>query len=93
VSAVENHHVDQQHRDGRSLSMSRLKWMTAITVSGLMVVAGAAAWAQDEDRDSCVDACQQAKEQCVEICDTHSNPVECDEDCQDTAHDCIRECR
>ena len=73
--------------------MSRLKRMTAITVSSLMIVAGAAAWAQDEDRDSCVNACQQAKAQCVEICDTHANPVECDEDCQDAARDCIHECR
>jgi hypothetical protein len=73
--------------------MSQLKLMIAIAVSSLMVVAGAVAWAQGDDRDSCVDACKQAKEQCVEICDTHANPVECDEDCQEAAHDCIRECR
>jgi hypothetical protein len=72
--------------------MSRSKLMTTIAVSSLMVVAGAVAWAQGEDRDSCVEACRQAKEQCVDICDTHSNPVECDEDCQEVAHDCIREC-
>jgi hypothetical protein len=73
--------------------MSQLKLMIAIAASSLMVFAGAAAWAQGDDRDSCVDACKQAKEQCVEICDTHANPVECDEDCQEAAHDCIRECR
>ena len=73
--------------------MNQLKLMTAIAASSLMAFAGAVAWAQGDDRDSCVDACKQAKERCVEICDTHANPVECDEDCQDAAHDCIRECR
>ena len=73
--------------------MNQSKLMIAIAVSSLMVVTSAVAWAQGDDRDSCVDACKQAKERCVEICDTHANPVECDEGCQDAAHDCIRECR
>ncbi len=73
--------------------MSRLKWRTAIAVLGLMVIAGAVAWAQGEDRDSCVDACQQTKERCVESCEMHANPVECEEGCQDAEEDCIRECR
>jgi len=73
--------------------MNRLKRMTAISVLGLMTVAGAVAWAQSEGRDSCVDACQQTQEQCVEICDAHANPVECEEDCQDAEQECIRSCR
>jgi hypothetical protein len=73
--------------------MSRSKRMTAIAVLGLMTVASAVAWAQSEDRDACVDACHQAEEQCVEICETHANPVECEEGCQDAAQDCIRACR
>ena len=73
--------------------MSRLKRITAIAVFGLMAAAGTVAWAQGEDRDACVDACRQAQDQCVEICDTHANPVECEEDCQDAEQDCMRECR
>ena len=67
--------------------------MAAISAVCLMVVAGSVAWAQSEDRDSCVDACHQAKAQCVNTCDTHDNPVECDENCQDAGEDCIRQCR
>ena len=41
--------------------MSRPKWISAIGVSGLMVVVGAVAWAQGQDRDACVDVCRQLK--------------------------------
>jgi hypothetical protein len=67
--------------------------MAAIATVCMIVVAGAVAWAQSEGRDSCVDACHQAKARCVEPCDTHDNPVECDAACQNTAEDCIRQCR
>jgi len=73
--------------------MSRSQSMAAIAALLAMGVAGSVAWAQSEDRDSCVDACNQAKARCVDICDTHDNPVECDEDCQDAAEDCIRQCQ
>jgi len=66
--------------------------MAAIAALCVMAVAGTVAWAQSADRDSCVDACYQAKVQCVDTCDTHDNPVECDEDCQDAAEDCVRQC-
>ena len=73
--------------------MSRSKSMTAIAAVCAIVVAGAAAWAQDTDRNSCVEACRQAKAQCINTCDTHENPVECDEDCQEAAQDCTHQCR
>ena len=67
--------------------------MAAIAALFVMGVAGSLAWAQSADRDSCVDSCDQAKARCVEPCDTHKNPVECDEGCQDTAQACIHQCR
>ena len=73
--------------------MDRFKRVAAVAVSGMIVFASAVAGAQDENRDACVDTCHQAREQCVEICETHANPVECEEDCQDAEQDCIRECR
>jgi len=78
---------------GDTKNMSRSKPMITIAASCVMVVVGTVAWAQSADRDSCVDACHQAKAQCVDTCDTHDNPMECDEDCQDAAKDCIRQCR
>jgi hypothetical protein len=73
--------------------MSRSKSMAAIAAVCMIVIAGAVAWAQGEGRDSCVDDCQQAKARCVATCDTHDNPVECDEACQDTAQGCVHQCR
>jgi hypothetical protein len=73
--------------------MNQFKRLAAVAVSGMIVVASAVAGAQDEDRDGCVDSCRQTREQCVETCETHVNPVECEEDCQDAEQDCIRECR
>lgn len=73
--------------------MDRFRWIAAIAVSGMIVFASAVAGAQDEDRDACVDSCRQAAEQCVETCETHANPVECEEGCQDREEDCTRECR
>jgi hypothetical protein len=73
--------------------MSKSKLLTVIAALCVMAVAGAVAWAQGADRDSCVDACHQAKARCVATCDTHDNPVECDEDCQETAEACTRQCR
>ena len=72
--------------------MSRSKLMAVIVALCAIGVAGSVAWSQSADRDSCVDACHQAKAQCVDTCAAHDNPVECDEDCQDAAEDCIRQC-
>jgi hypothetical protein len=73
--------------------MNRFKAMAAIAALSVMAAAGTVVWAQGADRDSCVDACHQAKARCVATCDTHDNPVKCDEDCQETAQACIRQCR
>ena len=73
--------------------MSRSKLMAAIAALCVMGVAGSWAWAQSVDRDSCVVACDQAKAKCIDTCDNHANPVECDEGCQKTAKNCIRQCR
>jgi adenylate cyclase len=84
---------DWRRLNGGSENVSQSKSMAAIAALFVMGVVGSVAWAQSADRDSCVDACHQAKAQCVDSCDTHDNPVECDEDCQDAAEDCIRQCR
>jgi len=73
--------------------MSKSSAIAVIALSCLMAVTSAVAWAQIGDRDSCVDACQEAKAQCIDTCDSHDNPVECEEDCQDAAEDCIHRCR
>jgi hypothetical protein len=73
--------------------MNRFKAMVTIAALCVMAAAGTVVWAQDADRDSCVDACQQAKARCVTTCGTHDNPMECEEDCQVTAEACTRQCR
>ena len=73
--------------------MRILKPLAAVSVSCLMLAAGTAAWAQGDERESCIEACQRAKAQCIDICDTHENPVQCDQKCQEADQDCIRECR
>jgi hypothetical protein len=72
--------------------MIRSKSIAAIAVLYVMLVVGAVAWAQGADRDSCVEACHDAKIQCLNTCETHSNPMECDEACQEAAQDCTRQC-
>jgi hypothetical protein len=67
---------------------------TAIFVVACMGIAiGFAAWAQPDDRDICVDACQQAKAQCVSVCGTHENPMECEEGCHEAQQECVDHCR
>ena len=73
--------------------MIRAKLLAALAMASLLVAAGIAAWAQIGDQDPCVHACHVAKVQCIDTCDVHLNPVQCDEDCQEAAEDCIRQCR
>jgi hypothetical protein len=73
--------------------MSRPNLMAMIAVLCVIGMAGSVAWSQSTGRDSCVESCQQAKTRCVETCDTHDNPVECDENCQETAQSCTHQCR
>ena len=67
--------------------------MAAIAALWVMAAAGTVVWAQGSDRDLCVDACEQAKARCVATCGTHDNPMECEEDCQETIQACTRQCR
>jgi len=50
------------------------------------------AWAQDEEEGSCTAACHEAKERCLTSCGTHSNPIECDDRCEEEAEDCVERC-
>lgn len=73
--------------------MNRSKSLAALAAVYIMVVAGAVAWAQSTGHDSCIEACDQAKARCINTCGTHDNPVECDEQCQETAQACTHQCR
>ena len=50
------------------------------------------AWALDEEENSCAAACRDAKERCLTSCGTHSNPIECDDRCEEEAEDCADRC-
>ena len=69
--------------------------MRARTVVGLTLVAlvlGVPATRADEEREACVEACEQTKAECVAACGTHDNPIECDAACQEDAQECTERC-
>jgi hypothetical protein len=72
--------------------MKRFKAMAAIAALCVMAAASSVVWAQGADRDSCVDSCEQAKTRCVDACGAHDNPMECEENCQETAQACTLQC-
>ncbi len=73
--------------------MSKARALVMIVVSGGMIATGALTWAQDDERQTCVEACKQVEDQCIDRCDQRDNPIECEERCQEAAEDCIYNCR
>jgi len=73
--------------------VSGMRTLAAIATACPMILAASTASAQVENRDPCVDRCDQIKEKCIEACDVHDDPVECDERCNDSSEDCLRQCR
>lgn len=49
-------------------------------------------WAQVIDSSPCEQSCYKQKSICVTACGEHTNPVECEAQCQDDLLDCLREC-
>jgi len=66
--------------------------MTAVLLACATLAAASLVWAQSERRDACVASCEQAEARCIDACDTHDNPVECEESCHDRADDCRLQC-
>ena len=62
----------------------RARYVVSLTMASLLL-GGSTAWALDEEREACVEACHEAKAQCVDSCGTHDNPMECEADCRDAA--------
>ncbi len=74
--------------------MRRSRLMVTLATAGLLAVGMAVftAWALDEEEGSCAAACREAKERCLTSCGAHSNPIECDDRCEEEAEDCVEQC-
>ena len=74
--------------------MRRTSLMVTLATACLLAVGMAVftAWALDEEEGSCAATCREAKERCLTSCGTHSNPIECDDRCEEEAEDCVEQC-
>jgi hypothetical protein len=63
-----------------------------LVLSFLIACSALVASAQIGDEDQCREACRVAKDRCVDQCGEHSNPMECESNCQEARDDCERGC-
>ena len=59
----------------------------------LVAIWSFATWAQVIDSTPCQKSCDEQKSMCVSACGTESNPIECEERCNDQLADSLRQCR
>ena len=71
--------------------MLRWMWKAAAMSAGMVVVLAFASWAQDDEPDSCSEACYEAEELCVETCDA-DDPTACEDQCVEQTKSCLEMC-
>ncbi|MDH3520422.1 MAG: hypothetical protein OEM49_08180 [Myxococcales bacterium] len=72
--------------------MRRTSWVAAAAAALLMSGVAGAPRAQDDDVNSCRQACFEDEELCYESCDAEADPVACEEACQQALDACIETC-
>ena len=72
--------------------MRRASLIVLLAAACLVTIWSFITSAQVIDSDSCEQSCYEQQSICVSECDTHTNPVECDERCQDELIDCLKRC-
>ena len=73
--------------------MRRVLLVTAALAGlGTLGLWGLRSEAQVIDGTPCKDECYEDKAICVEECSQHPNPMECEHECQEILHDCVRDC-
>ncbi len=65
----------------------------ASLVATVLAVGSFATRAQVIDSTPCQGSCYEQKAECVDACGAHPDPIECEEGCDDTLLDCLKECR
>ena len=73
--------------------MRRPVLVALLAAAWLVTMWGFATWAQVIDSTPCQKSCYERKANCISACGTGNNPIECEEQCGDQLHDCLRQCR
>jgi len=69
------------------------RWKTLLLVVGSLSLAVIAATAQIGDQDPCRTGCREIHARCVTTCGQHSDPIRCEERCEEEAQQCESSCR
>jgi hypothetical protein len=72
--------------------MRRSSLMVTLAVVCLLVMAVFTAWAMEGEEGSCAAACREAKDRCVTSCGANSDPIECEDQCERQAQECLEQC-
>ena len=66
----------------------RIGLVVALALGAAVVTATA----QIGDEDPCRAACREENDRCVQLCEEHSNPMECEARCEEQAEKCEEAC-
>jgi hypothetical protein len=73
--------------------MRRSILVTLLAALCLAAIWSFAGWAQVIDSTACERSCYEQKSVCVSACGAHTNPVECEAQCDDQLDTCLEQCR
>ena len=68
-------------------------WKILLLLVGSLSLAVIAATAQIGDQDPCHAGCRETHARCVTTCGEHSDPIGCEERCDEEAQQCESSCR
>lgn len=63
-----------------------------LLLAGVLAFTFFSAHAQIGDEDPCRTACREALSQCTSQCGAHSDPIECEDHCEQQAQECEASC-
>jgi hypothetical protein len=63
-----------------------------LLLAGILGLAFFSAQAQIGDEDRCRSGCRDAQAECTSACGAHSNPMECEDECEQQAQECKASC-
>jgi hypothetical protein len=81
------------HRRGGDVTMRGATLVVLLAAASLVTIWSFISSAQAIDSNACEQSCYEQKTICVSACETHTNPVECEAQCDDELIDCLKQCR
>jgi len=67
-----------------------------LSLGASLIVIALTAWLSTglaNEEDACRASCQEQRKLCVEECSEHSDPMDCESECDEESEDCQMSCR